>query len=260
MSLLISTELFVAFLNCKYKAYLKATAASGTASDYEILEMSLDEDYRQRASRCLLGAIPSDRVVESPKSIDRAIQQNFHAITNACVATGDFAVRFDALLRSSARPDSQHDYLPVLFASSERISKHHKLLLAFHGIALSQVQSGSPRFGIIVHGEAFHELRVRIDTLTSTVEEYLEEIRATSAPQFRLNEHCRVCEFNSHCRQLAMEKDDLSLLRGLREKEISKLNNKGIFTTTQLSYTFRPRRRRKTRTPSPTRHNPRCKP
>ena len=51
MSLLISTELFVAFLNCKYKAYLKATGASGTASEYEMIERSLDEKYRFSASR-----------------------------------------------------------------------------------------------------------------------------------------------------------------------------------------------------------------
>lgn len=61
----------------------------------------------------------------------------------------------------------------------------------------------------------------------------------------RLNSHCRVCEFSQYCRRIAIEKDDLSLLQGLREKEITKLNKKGIFTTTQLSYTFRPRKNRK---------------
>ena len=42
-----------------------------------------------------------------------------------------------------------------------------------------------------------------------------------------------------------MEKDDLSLLAGMSEKERKKLRSKGIFTVTQLSYTFRPRRRPK---------------
>jgi hypothetical protein len=39
--------------------------------------------------------------------------------------------------------------------------------------------------------------------------------------------------------------DDLSLLRGMSEKERKNLRSKGIFTVTQLSYTFRPRRRPK---------------
>jgi len=42
---------------------------------------------------------------------------------------------------------------------------------------------------------------------------------------------------------VAIEKDDLSLLAGMSEKEHKKFRAKGIFTVTQLSYTFRPRRR-----------------
>lgn len=255
MSLLISTELFVAFLNCKYKAYLKATGASGTASGYEMIKTSLDEKYRLRASLSFLEAIPDDRIIESPKSLDLAIQLDFHAITNACVAVDNCSVRFDVLLRSPAGPISRRDYVPVLFTPSERVSKHDKWLLAFHGIVLSKVQGHPARFGRIVHGEAFHDSRVRIDNLTDTVEDCLEEIRSASAPQFQLIDHCRACEFKAECQRLAIEKDDLSLLQGLSQKEISKLNNKGIFTTTQLSYTFRPRRRRKARKQRPTKHN-----
>ena len=43
----------------------------------------------------------------------------------------------------------------------------------------------------------------------------------------------------------AIEKDDLSLLGGLSVKEREKLRSKGIFSVTQLSYMFRPRRRPK---------------
>ena len=42
-----------------------------------------------------------------------------------------------------------------------------------------------------------------------------------------------------------MEKDDLSLLSNMPENERTRLHRKGIFTVTQLSYTFRPRRRPK---------------
>jgi len=65
------------------------------------------------------------------------------------------------------------------------------------------------------------------------------------APDLVLNRYCGECEFRIRCRQKAVEKDDLSLLAGMREKERKKFNNKGIFTVTQLSYTFRPRRRPK---------------
>jgi predicted RecB family nuclease len=41
-------------------------------------------------------------------------------------------------------------------------------------------------------------------------------------------------------------KDDLSLLRGMGKKDIAKYARRGIFSVTQLSYTFRPRKRYKT--------------
>jgi transposase len=60
-----------------------------------------------------------------------------------------------------------------------------------------------------------------------------------------LNRHCAECEFQARCRKIAIEKDDLSLLARMTEQERKKLRSKGIFTVTQLSYTFRPRRRPK---------------
>ena len=44
---------------------------------------------------------------------------------------------------------------------------------------------------------------------------------------------------------MAIEKDELSLLVGMRPKERENYHRKGIFTVTQLSHTFRPRKRPK---------------
>src|SRR5262249_14657427 len=65
---------------------------------------------------------------------------------------------------------------------------------------------------------------------------------ADSPPEPSLNNHCPVCEFRDRCRARAMATDHLSLLRGIGEQEISRLARRGIFTVTQLSYTFRARR------------------
>jgi len=51
--------------------------------------------------------------------------------------------------------------------------------------------------------------------------------------------------FEAYCRKKVTEKDDLSLLDGLGTTDRAKLNAKGLFTVTQLAYTFRPRRRPK---------------
>jgi uncharacterized protein YprB with RNaseH-like and TPR domain len=61
-------------------------------------------------------------------------------------------------------------------------------------------------------------------------------------PDLILNRHCAECEFQPRCRTITVEKDDLSLLSGMTEMERSRHRSKGIFTVTQFSYTFRPRR------------------
>jgi predicted RecB family nuclease len=64
-------------------------------------------------------------------------------------------------------------------------------------------------------------------------------------PPLILNPHCAACEFKARCRQVAVEKDDLSLISGMTAKEMQKQHSKGIFSVTQLSYTFRARRKPK---------------
>jgi predicted RecB family nuclease len=76
----------------------------------------------------------------------------------------------------------------------------------------------------------------------------LRDLQTGTPPRRILNSHGPLCEFRQRCHVEAMAQDDLSLLRGMSAKEITKYHQRGIFTVTQLSCTFRPRKRRK---PSP---------
>ena len=64
-------------------------------------------------------------------------------------------------------------------------------------------------------------------------------------PTLMLNSHCQICEFRQRCHAEATAKDDLSLLGRIGEKAIKKYKSRGIFTVTQLSCTFRARKRSK---------------
>jgi len=78
----------------------------------------------------------------------------------------------------------------------------------------------------------------------------------STTPLLALNKHCAQCEFQVRCRQIAIQKDDLSLLPTLSEKERKKQNARGIFSVLQLSYTFRSPRRS---SPALLRHHPALK-
>ncbi|MGH9959910.1 MAG: hypothetical protein ACREBC_22775 [Pyrinomonadaceae bacterium] len=54
---------------------------------------------------------------------------------------------------------------------------------------------------------------------------------------------------------MAVERDELTLLARMTELERKKLHSRGIFSVTQLSYTFRPRRRPKRLAAQPTKHD-----
>src|SRR5262249_46765570 len=61
------------------------------------------------------------------------------------------------------------------------------------------------------------------------------------------------CEFRARCWRQAVEQDELTLIRGIKEKEVRRLARKGILTLGQLAHTFRPRRKgRKARQPPST--------
>jgi len=143
----------------------------------------------------------------------------------------------------------QSPYIPIRFVSSEKITKHDKLLLAFDALVLFTASDKMPQFGKIIHGSKQRSIKVKLAGLMKTTQSIVERIAAqgenNTPPPLILNKHCTECEFQTGCRQIAIEKDELSLLSGMTEKERKKQHDKGIFSVTQLSYTFRPRRKPK---------------
>jgi hypothetical protein len=59
-----------------------------------------------------------------------------------------------------------------------------------------------------------------------------------------LNKHCPLCPFQRSCQAQAEQEENLSLLNGVTARTIRQYAKKGIFTITQLSYLFRPRKRK----------------
>ena len=102
----------------------------------------------------------------------------------------------------------------------------------------------------MIYGEEHRRKTVKIGDYTDRTRQIIDAIGTTchrrEPPPLVLNKHCAVCDFQARCRGLAIERDDLSLLNSMTAKERVKSNAKGIFTITQLSYGYRPRRRRRT--------------
>src|SRR5262249_26685665 len=140
-------------------------------------------------------------------------------------------------------------YVPMLFHEGRKIGKEQRLLLELYGLLLSQTQGRLPAIGVIWHGRECRAAKVR---LRPELREGVRLLRETkemaglgSSPSLLLNDHCPVCEYRQRCHDQAVQEDNLTLLRGMGEKEVRAYRQKGMFTVTQLSYTFRYRKPRK---------------
>lgn len=122
-------------------------------------------------------------------------------------------------------------------------------MLAFDAFVLWKASGRIPTKGMITHGLQHTTLVIKLDVWIREVELLVGKLRALltggTPPDPVLIRHCSECIFETCCRKRIAEKDDLSLLDGIGAKDRAKLNQKGIFTVTQLAYTFRPRRRPK---------------
>jgi predicted RecB family nuclease len=70
-------------------------------------------------------------------------------------------------------------------------------------------------------------------------------INKNDPPPFYRNTHCPECQFRDVCYKKLKERDCISLLSSMSPKVIAKFHKKGIYSITQLSHLFRPRRRRR---------------
>jgi predicted RecB family nuclease len=138
-------------------------------------------------------------------------------------------------------------FVPIRFFASNHISSSERMILALDALALTEMLGRSIKFGKIIHGAEHSTMNIKTSELFSQLRHHSDAIGTLisqkTPPRVTLIRHCAECQFRTLCRQVAIEKDDLTLLSNMNAKERQKLNEKGIFTVTQLSYTFRPRRK-----------------
>ena len=237
----MTDDIVGSLLKCQYKAHLKLHRAAEEPSEYQQLQTRLAAEYRLAARREMLRTRDPAAALISPASLAEALHCRPALILDVVVDHAYQSCRLDALERTPGEA-----FTPILFSQHQRITADDRLRLAFGASVLARVQGREPQTGRIVHGPQFRSTRVSLPILAAPVRDVIDQIRAireaATPPPLVLNRHCPECEFRQSCRARAVEKDDLSLLRGLSAKEIAGLNGRGIFTVTQFSHTFRPGR------------------
>jgi predicted RecB family nuclease len=246
----ISSQLFESYVECFTKCWLRSRAEPATGNVYAEWIRGQKETYlRDRLKRLLQSASESDCVTAPPipknaKDVTWRLAIDMRWRTRGLESSLQAVERLPA--KDRRRPAQ---FIPHRFEFANKLTKEHKLLLTFDAFLLSEVVGCEVKLGKIVHGDKHAALKVNILAFASEVRKRIKDITAllalNSPPDLVLNRHCGQCEFQTRCRVQARERDELSLLSGISAKDRKRLHDKGIFTVTQLSHTFRPRRRRR---------------
>ena len=249
----ITSDLFQANLKCPTKCWLRAMGESSSGNTYAEWVNTQNESYRVTRTERLVAESLNGEVVASPAA-ENLKAAKWRLATNLAAPVEMDSYVLESHLHAVERVPSEGrgkpaQFVPIRFIFRNKLTKDDRLLLALDALLLSQVLGREVSLGKIIHGDDHVMLKVRTSALAGEVRKCLDKIAAlfsnSAPPDLVLNRHCAECEFQARCRKIAVEKDDLSLLAGMNGKERQKLRSKGIFTVTQLSYTFRPRRRPK---------------
>ncbi len=245
----ITNEVLEAYLHCKTKGHLKLSGEAGLKSDYEAMTDGDRQASREQALARLVACFPG--ACRGVLATAEMLKEGKPLLADATIEDNALSIRLDALKKADgASKLGEHHYLPVLHVPGNKIGNQQKILLALFGIALAGVQGLRPAIGLVIRGNEGRPGKVRLDTkLYRQAEKVLDEIKRLQTggepTKLILNKHCQRCEFRKRCHEQAVKTDDISLLGGVGEKELSRYNRKGIFTLTQLACTFRPRRKGK---------------
>ena len=244
----ITDDLVETFLKCPTKCFLRSRGEAGTGNAYAAWVRTKNDVFRIEGTKRLVAEVTPDKCAIGTQAMGSLKPAAWHLGIDLAVQSQELQCFCHAVEQiPSAGRGRAAEFVPIRFLFRNKLSRDDKVLLAFDARVLSEVLSRAVGLGKIVHGENYVTLKVKTSALASDVRKVTDKIgtllASPSPPDLVLNRHCAECEFQNRCRQKGIEKDDLSLLSGMAEKERTDFNAKGIFTVTQLSHTFRPRRR-----------------
>jgi predicted RecB family nuclease len=230
----ITLDLFAAYLKCPTKCWLRSRSEASGENEYADWVRTENESYRRENAQRLLESLPENERVNAPPPAENFKTTKWRLAVRLVAQTHDMESCLHAVERVPSEGQGKRaQFIPIRFVFTNKLTKDDRLLVAFDALVLSEVLGREVPLGKIIHGDDHATLKVKATTQFKEVRKRVEKIAtllsSPSPPDLVLNRHCA-------------EKDDLSLLAGMSEKERNRHRSKGIFTVTQFSYTFRPRR------------------
>jgi predicted RecB family nuclease len=243
----ITAEIVVAYAQCPRKAYLLLySPEQGEPHAYvHILEQQRRENHER-----YLDHLQHTHADVHPYTVE-SLRNGSEVLLNACLRAERFAAVCDVLTRvEGPGTGGIHRYEPTLCVGTHSINPEQKLAIRFAGYVLGRLQPQPPLAGRLIAIDGTSHT-IHLDTRAPDLLPLLDPLHAWATgaspepPPILLNKHCPLCPFQRACQAQAEQEDNLSLLNGVTARVKRQYEKKGIFTVKQLSYLFKPRKRKK---------------
>ena len=253
---MVTSRLLEAFLACPVKCHLLSEGEVPAGTEYSAWAAAREESYRREGVRKLTSQETGTGTASAEPGLWKHESWRF-LVTKTVRAEGWEAEI--ALIQRIPQTGAPSRFVPIRFAANNRLSASDKTMAAFEAIALAKALGTKTGMAKIVHGDKPATISVNAAALSRAVHRKVSQaeslLSADSPPVAVLNRHCPECGYQDRCGKDAVDKDDLSRLSNLTGKERARYRGKGIFTVSQLAYTFRPRRRSKRLATRPERYH-----
>jgi predicted RecB family nuclease len=248
----ITNSTVESFVICKQKAYLELVDRIAAPTQFELqlktIATHMLEEFRQSVKNQTISSYDISRI-EVKDFLE--LSEPVFLVCPSFSSQDGFDLTIDAVaIDPPFNNTRQLTCTPIAISPNQRISKNDRISLCIKTLLLLERNPGiQASHGKIIYGLNGTISKFSLQPYMRVSREALRQIKQLAEnaqePRHYKNKHCKVCKFESRCHAKFVEKDDLSLLGSIPPKQVARLNNHGIFTITQLSYTFRPKKMRK---------------
>jgi len=252
-SFYITAAGFAAYLRCPTESYLTLQGEKRPDSFFDEIRARIAVAYKARANQSVRAKLRGAELIEFAQLSQEPANDIATRFVDCECTVLACNQRMSAGLHPKGNRRLRPECVSTLYSAWDRSDAPDNLLVCFGALAIVQTTGGKFAVtGKVIRGEGYRIKAVRFaDHLAKTLEiiKAIDSLcKASDPPAPVLNKHCPSCAFQSRCRSIAMNRDDLSLVGAMTVKERAKYQEKGISTITQLSYGYRPRRRRRMNT------------
>ena len=236
----INDDILHDFIYCEYKAFLKSKHQKGILSDYQNLYNQLKENQKFQFEKTLS---ENKTLICNNSTFDNIIPKAGISL-NLKFTHANITLIFDGIEFTG-----NNNIIPIFITPFEKITKYDKQFIALQTYYIQNEFNIRVESGKVIYGKLLNQTKFKLSASTKSNKKLIDALNKTISgsdePSIVLNNHCIVCEYRVYCKEKAKAEDNLSLLDRATTQVIEKYKKKGIFTVQQLSYLYRPRRRKK---------------